>query len=243
MTDVDPTQVGNDIASLRQRADQATQHEATIATQNRMIAFLQAGVDLTSPNGKLLMRGYDGPVTMEPADLGAITQAAKEINALRIAAALDTAQTGAPGTPTPATAVEAGAAEGQPVSDLAHLAATRAALSAEGMPAGVVGQEKLHPAAIAQLAFREKTMSGMDDRSAQAQAAQAYVGAFMLDGPYQDSVAWNGWTAEQLQQDRSEAQEFQRSRARVVDFGPAFPVLGPSDTVREAPVVAGKGKA
>lgn len=62
---------------LEAQARRAKELEAQLEATNRLNAVLQAGIDVTSPLGKLFVKGYDGPAEVE-----AIKAAAAEAGVL-----------------------------------------------------------------------------------------------------------------------------------------------------------------
>ena len=57
---------------LEEQAAQAKAAAAEAEAAKRELAFLKAGIDLDSPQGKLLAKGYDGPATAEAIKAAAI---------------------------------------------------------------------------------------------------------------------------------------------------------------------------
>jgi hypothetical protein len=57
---------------LEEQAAQAKAAAAEAEAARRELAFLKAGIDLDSPQGKLLAKGYDGPATAEAIKAAAV---------------------------------------------------------------------------------------------------------------------------------------------------------------------------
>lgn len=96
MSDPQPITDPDDIRVLRERAANAETADARATQAERRLAFLEVGVDSTSPVGQLFIDGYKGELTPE-----AITEAAAKVGAMRQAPA--PADPGAPNPTKPVT--------------------------------------------------------------------------------------------------------------------------------------------
>jgi len=150
----------------QKRRKEATEQASAASAAQRELTFLKAGVDTTTPIGKLYMRGYDGELDVEAIKVGY-----SEI---------------APSTPPPAAeptppANDAGATQGSTEEDEAELRRARQALQSGstppgGEPAKPLGRDIMDAAFEAQNpgGVRARPSEGMNDRAMNAGFSQLF---------------------------------------------------------------------